>query len=138
MKRVALFLVLALTAASCCKKNETEPEGPTDVRIFNATNQTFDNVLVKTTDSPDYSEVEYNYGTIGSSEYSDYHRFDIAHTEADITLTIGGIVYSTPATDFTYLTYIGQDRITFRITVSDEVNHVLDIQTVIEEPIDDL
>lgn len=33
---------------------------------------------------------------------------------------------------------VGPDRITYRLTVADPVNHILEIETVIEEPIDDL
>jgi len=48
------------------------------------------------------------------------------------------VTYSTPFTQFDYLTYIGQDRITYILTISDPVNRVLDIETIIDEPIDDL
>ena len=80
----------------------------------------------------------HNFGTVPAGAYSEYFRFDIAFTEADITLKIGNLTYSTPPTQFDYLTYIGQDRITYRLTITDPVNRILEIETIIEEPIDDL
>lgn len=123
---------------SACKKRDITPEGPTDVRIFNQTGQAIDEVTVTTTDDTDYTIRVHNFGTVAAGAYSDYFRFDIAFTEADITLNIGDVTYSTPATQFDYLAYIGQDRITYRLTIADAVNHVLEIETIIEEPIDDL
>lgn len=137
MKRLipVLTVIICLTA---CKKTKFDPEGPTDVRILNNTGQILEAVTVTTTDDSSYDERIFNYGTILPDSYSDYHRFDIAFIAADITLQIDGITYSTPATTFKYLTYIGQDRITYELTIDDAINHVLDINTIIEEPIDDL
>ena len=130
--------MMAAIMLSACKKRDFTPEGPTDVRIFNQTGQPVDNVTVTTTDDTDYTVRMHNFGTVATGAFSDYFRFDIAFTEADITLMIGGVTYSTPATQFDYLTYIGQDRITYRLTIADAVSHVLEIETIIEEPIDDL
>jgi len=137
MKRIIpiIALIICLTA---CKKTKFEPEGPTDVRILNNTGQILEAVTVTTTDDTSYDDRVFNYGTILPDAYSDYHRFDIAFSVADITLEIDGIVYSTPATTFKYLTYIGQDRITYEVTIIDAFNHILGINTTIEEPIDDL
>ena len=132
---ILLVTVLMLTA---CKKRSMTAEGPTDIRISNLTGQTIEDVTVTTTDDPAYAIRVHNFGTVTSGAVTDYFRFDIAYTEADITLKIGGVIWSTPATQFDYLTYIGPDRITYRLTVADPVNRVLDIETVIEEPIDDL
>jgi hypothetical protein len=97
-----------------------------------------DDVTVTTTDDPAYTIRIHNFGTVAAGAITEYFRFDIAYTEADITLKIGNLTYSTPATQFDYLTYIGQDRITYVITIADPVNRVLDIETIVEEPIDDL
>ena len=132
---ILLVTVLLLTA---CKKRSITDEGPTDVRISNLTGQTIEDVTVTTTDDPAYSVRVHNFGTLGAGAVTDYFRFDIAYTEADITLKIDGVTWSTPPSRFDYLTYIGPDRITYRLTVADPVNRVLDIETVIEEPIDDL
>ena len=129
------MLLVILTG---CKKRDITARGPTDVRIHNQTGQVIEEVTVTTTDDTDYSIRMHNYGTVASGAYTEYFRFDIAHTEADITVKIGDVTYSTPVTQFDYLAYIGPDRITYRLTISDPVNRVLDIETVIEEPIDDL
>jgi hypothetical protein len=135
MKKVLLFLCISATVVSC-RKTDMEPKGPTDVRIFNKTAERFENVVIITSDNPAYAETEHNFGTISSGAYSDYHRFDIAYREAaDISLTISGVEYSTPAVDFTYLTYIGQDKVTYEITITDPVNHVLNIRTILEGPL---
>lgn len=123
---------------TACKKRCITAEGPTDVRIHNQTGQVIDDVTVTTTDDPAYTIRVHNFGTVAPGAITDYFRFDIAYTEADITLKIGSLTYSTPHTQFNYLTYIGQDRITYILTISDPVNRVLDIETIIEEPIDDL
>ena len=123
---------------TACKKRCITAEGPTDVRIHNQTGQVIDDVTVTTTDDPAYTVRVHNYGTVAAGAMTDYFRFDIAYTEADITLKIGNLTYSTPTTQFDYLTYIGQDRITYVLTIADPVNRVLDIETIVEEPIDDL
>jgi len=136
-KVTAILLVTVLLLTACKKRSMTE-EGPTDVRISNLTGQTIENVTVTTTDDQAYSTRVHNFGTIASGAVTEYFRFDIAYTEANITVKIGDVTWSTPPSQFDYLTYIGPDRITYRLTVADPLNHMLDIETVIEEPIDDL
>lgn len=136
--KLTLILFVAIVMLTACKKRCFTEEGPTDVRVFNNTGQTMEEVTVTTTDNPDYTVRTHNFGSVAAGAYSEYFRFDIAFTEADITLKIGNLTYSTPPTQFDYLTYIGQDRITYRLTIADAVNRVLDIETIIEEPIDDL
>ncbi|MEZ4996968.1 MAG: hypothetical protein R2758_05720 [Bacteroidales bacterium] len=141
MKKILPLLLLALVAAlivTGCKKRCMSAEGPTDVRILNHTGQSLDDVTVTTTDDVSYDDRVYNYGTVADGAYTDYHRFDIAFPKADITLKIGGVTWSTPSVNFSYLTYIGQDRITYTLTIADQVNHVLGLEVTIEEPIDDL
>ncbi|NLD64039.1 MAG: hypothetical protein GX646_09080 [Bacteroidales bacterium] len=133
-----LLTVVVTMTITGCKKRSFTAEGPTDVRIHNQTGQVTEEVTVTTTDDPAYGKRVHNYGIVASGDYTDYYRFDIAFTEADITLKIGGVIYSTPVTQFDYLTFIGPDRITYRLTIADPVNRILDIETVIEEPIDDL
>jgi len=133
---VALLVLLVIMTG--CKKRDITAKGPTDVRIQNQTGQVMDEVTVTVTDDPAYVKRVHNYGTVAPGAYTEYFRFDIAHTEADITAKIGNLTYSTPPMQFDYLTYIGPDRITYRLTIADAVNRVLEIETVIEEPIDDL
>ncbi len=136
-KVTAILLVTVILLTACKKRSMTE-EGPTDVRISNQTGQTIENVTVTTTDDQAYSTRVHNFGTVASGAVTEYFRFDIAYTEANITVKIGDVTWSTPPSQFDYLTYIGPDRITYRLTVADPLNHMLDIETVIEEPIDDL
>ncbi|HNX84739.1 MAG: hypothetical protein KBB24_09460 [Bacteroidales bacterium] len=136
--KLPVVLLAAVLLLTSCKKRNITDEGPTDVRIHNQTGQIINDVNVTVTDDPAYAVRTHNFGTVAAGAYSDYFRFDIAHTEADITVKIGNVTYSTPSSQFDYLTYIGPDRITYRITITDPVNRVLDIETVIEEPIDNL
>lgn len=136
--KVSAILLVTILMLTACKKRSMTAEGPTDVRISNLTGQTIEEVTVTTTDDPSYTIRVHNFGPVAPGAVTDYFRFSIAYTEADITLKIGGVTWSTPATQFDYLTYIGPDRITYRLTIADPVNHILDIETVIEEPIDDL
>ena len=136
--KLPVVLLSALLLLTSCKKRNFTDKGPTDVRIHNQTGQVVNDVTVTVTDDPAYSIRSHNYGTLAAGACSEYFRFDIAHTEADITVKIDDVIYSTPATQFKYLTYIGPDRITYRITIADAVNRILEIETIIEEPIDDL
>ncbi len=136
--KVTAILIVTVLLLTACKKRSMTEEGPTDVRISNQTGQTIENVTVTTTDDQAYSTRVHNFGTIASGAVTEYFRFDIAYTEANITVKIGDVTWSTPPSQFDYLTYIGPDRITYRLTVADPLNHMLDIETVIEEPIDDL
>jgi len=136
--KVTAILIVTVILLTACKKRSMTEEGPTDVRISNQTGQTIENVTVTTTDDQAYSTRVHNFGTVASGAVTEYFRFDIAYTEANITVKIGDMTWSTPPSQFDYLTYIGPDRITYRLTVADPLNHMLDIETVIEEPIDDL
>ena len=136
--KVTAILIVTVILLTACKKRSMTEEGPTDVRISNQTGQTIENVTVTTTDDQAYSTRIHNFGTVASGAVTEYFRFDIAYTEANITVKIGDVTWSTPPSQFDYLTYIGPDRITYRLTVADPLNHMLDIETVIEEPIDDL
>ena len=51
-KLVTVFLILLSLLA--CKKKEFSPEGPTDVRIRNISDLTFEEVIVKTSENPKY------------------------------------------------------------------------------------
>ncbi len=125
MKRFILVLavILSLTA---CKKTEIEPEGPTDVRIYNDTEQVFSNVVVNTSGS------EFNFGTIKPKEYSSYHRYDKAYPKADISVEIGSTAYSTPTQDYTYMQYMGQMKISYKVSISNEAGRTLKIEVVPE------
>lgn len=136
--KLHVVLLVLLVIMTGCKKRDITAKGPTDVRIHNQTGQVLDEVTVTVTDDPAYVKRVHNYGNVIPGGYTEYFRFDIAHTEADITVRIGNQTYSTPATQFDYLAYIGPDRITYRLTIADAVNRILEIETVIEEPIDDL
>lgn len=125
MKRflVVFFISLALVS---CRKNRTEPEGPTDVRVYNNTDQVFENVVVNT------SGGEFNYGTVQSHTYTSYHRFEKAYPKADISLTINGTSYSTPKQDYTYMQYMGQMKITYKIYIKNQGLRELDTDVVAE------
>jgi hypothetical protein len=141
MKNILSILVIAsilVITATACKKRGMSEEGPTDVRILNETGQTIEDVTVTVTDDTSYDDRIYNFGTVADGAYTDYHRFDIAFPKADITVKIGGVTWSTPPANFSYLTYIGQDRITYTLTIADQPNRVLGLDVTIEEPIDDL
>ena len=125
MKRVIVIL-LAFLSLTACKKTKIEPEGPTDVRVYNNTDQVFENVLVNT------SGGEYNFGTVNPQSYSSYHRYDKAYPKADISLNIRSYTYSTPKQDYTYMQYMGQMKITYKIFISNDSRRELDTDVVPE------
>jgi hypothetical protein len=136
MKKLIIISLLFISVIAC-KKKEFSPEGPTDVRIRNLTRETFQEVIVRTSEKPEDTDT---LGNIAEASVSDYFRFTKAYPKAEISIkiNIGGslIKFSTGSVDFTYMQYIGQDRITYEVYVSNPTNHVLTIDNVvIEEPL---
>lgn len=136
MKRL-LIISLTILALISCKKKEFTPEGPTDVRIRNITNMTFTDVILRTSDEEEDIDT---LGTINGNSESDYFRFTKAFPKAEISakVDIGGTIstYSTGAVDFTYLQYLGPDKITYEVWIKDPDKKLLEIFNVIhEEPL---
>ena len=131
MKKTLLLIFIVLAVHSC-KKTSIEPEGPTDVRVFNNTDQTFDNLTVNT------SHGVFNFGSVAQHQYSNYHRYEKAYPKADISLTITGVQYSTPQQDYTYMQYMGQMKITYRIFIKNQALKELDTDVVAEGAIEGL
>ena len=135
MKKIIIisFILLAVLA---CKKKHFSPEGPTDVRIRNISDQVFSEVVVSTSENAGDTIA---LGNIPSGSVSEYSRFKKAYPKAEISakINIGGtlVKFSTGVVDYTYMQYIGQDRITYEV-ILDTDNHVLTISNVImEEPL---
>jgi hypothetical protein len=133
MKKIIFvsFMILSLVA---CKKKHFSPEGPTDVRVRNLSELTFTNVIVSTSEKQGDTLV---LGDITSGSESGYFRFKKAYPKAQISakINIGGslIEFSTGPVDYTYMQYIGRDKITFEVYISNPTNHILTISNVIEE-----
>ncbi|HEX2969768.1 MAG TPA: hypothetical protein VHO46_11765 [Bacteroidales bacterium] len=133
MKRLLLLSALILLIASC-KKTEFSPEGPTDIRIRNLSDQPFTDVIIKT------SEYEEDVDTIASlpaGGTSEYLRFKKAYPKATISakVNINGsvITVSTGTEDFTYLNYLSTQRVTFEVYIPDLTAGKLEISKVIPE-----
>lgn len=124
---IILFFLFAVTS---CKKTDFEPEGPTDVRVRNLSDQTFSEVTVKIKDE------SFSMGDITKGAVSEYTRFQTAFPKAEISAKISGISYSTGTVDYTYLQYLGLVRITYEVWISDMQNKKLEIHNVVyEEPL---
>jgi hypothetical protein len=130
MKKYLVFFVL-FTALAACKETEFEPEGPTDVRIKNLSDVIFTDVKVK------IKEEEQSLGTINPGSYSEYFRFEIAYPLIEISATINGLLFTTgPVDPKLPQVYIGQDRITYMVYISNMNTRELKINDVIrEEPL---
>ena len=130
------FIVISLLLLSvlACKKKELSPEGPTDVRIRNITEETFEEVIVSTSEKS--ADID-TLGNIAKSSVSDYFRFTKAYPKAQISAKIhisGSLVkFSTGPVNYTYMQYIGQDRITYEVYISNMDNRELTISNVILE-----
>ena len=136
MKRIIIISLLLLSVLAC-KKKEFSAEGPTDVRVRNISDLTFEQVIVSTSEYPEDTDT---LGTIASGLVSDYFRYKKAYPKAEISakVNIEGVLltFSTGTVDYTYLTYIGQDKITFEVYVSNLSKRELTISNVIlEEPL---
>ena len=121
---ILLFILIALTS---CKKTEFEPEGPTDVRVKNLSDQAMTEVTVKIKDE------SFVYGNLTTGGTTDYLRYQTAFPKAEISAKINDVVFSTGSVDYTYLTYIGQMRITYEIWISDFTGKKLEIHDVVLE-----
>jgi hypothetical protein len=135
MKKILFLLIIALSL-SACKKKPFSPEGPTDIRIRNISDQTFNNVIVNTTN---VDTSAFNFGTIGPNSYSGYHRFPKAYNKAEITVTIHNSVtntddtFTTGTVDNTYQAYLSTVKATYIVWINDYAHKKIEIQNVILE-----
>ena len=135
MKKV-LFLFVIVLCISSCKKKGFSPEGPTDIRIKNLSDQTFTNVIVNTTN---IEGQELNFGSIPPGDYSEYFRFDKAYNKAEITVTINSSdpsingVYTTGTVDNTYQAYLTPVKATYVVWINSTSEKKIEIFKVILE-----
>ncbi|MBK7132549.1 MAG: hypothetical protein IPH69_06915 [Bacteroidales bacterium] len=131
MKKLILILVIA-TSILACKKTKFDPEGPTDVRIKNISDQTFSMVIVNTSGGID------TLGNVLPGALSEYGRFEKAFIKAEVSAKINGQIFSTGAVDYRGLTYMGQVKMTYEVWISDFNNKKLDLKVVypLDAPLD--
>jgi hypothetical protein len=136
MKKL-LYLLLIVVGIASCDQTEWAPEGPTDVRIRNLQGDiTFNDVIIKTAGGRDTTGNIKEMGNIAPGALSDYQRVEVAYPKAEIIAIINGETFSTGEFLSTYLTYIGQQRITYDVYISNMENKVLKINNVtIDEPL---
>jgi hypothetical protein len=131
MKKIILVSIFVFTILAC-KKTEFAPEGPTDVRIKNLSDVTFNEVIVSTSENAGDTIA---YGNIPSGSKSEYIRFTKAYPKAEVSAKIsvnGSLVkFSTGPVDYTYMQYLGQDMITYEVYISNMDNHELTISKVV-------
>lgn len=131
MRKILLISLILITAASC-KKTEWAPEGPTDIRVRNLQGDlAFNEVIVKTAGGRDTTGNIKEFGTIAAGAVSDYHRVTFAYPKAEITAMINGELFSTGEFFSTYMQYIGQQRITYEVFISNMDNKILKINNVV-------
>lgn len=133
MKKLTVAL-LCLLALISCKKTEFSPKGPSEVRIENQTIRAFYDVIYRTSEEDmDVDTIAY----IGPQQITNYVRFSKAFPKLDVKLKMykNGVLttYSTGTVDFTYMQYMGQDRLTYKISVDSEDKLVMSV--VVEEPL---
>ena len=133
MKKI-IVISLILLSVLACKKKELSPEGPTDVRIRNKSDLTFQNVIVSTSEKTGDT---ITIGTVANGSTSDYFRFTKAYPKAEISAIINvdgsPVKFSTGPVSYSYMQYIGRDRITYEVYISNITNRELTISDVIEE-----
>ena len=128
--RKIIFLSIVLLSIVACKKTTFDPEGPTDIRIDNITDSDFTGLTIT------MSDTTIIYGNVPAHTISEYHRFPKAFPKAEITCGIDGEEYTTgPAPDI-YMQYLGLNKITYEVYVSNSTNKELTIYDVIyDEPL---
>ena len=136
MKKTILIL-LFVSSVLACKKTVYSPEGPTDVRIRNVSNLNFEEVIVSTSEYPEDIDTISN---IAASSESDYHRFKKAYPKAEISANInikGSLVgLSTGVVDYTYMQYIGRDRITYEVYTDTTNKKIIISNVILDEPLE--
>lgn len=120
MKKILVFSLILISVFSC-KKTKFDPEGPTDVRIENMSDQPWTEVIVNTSGGID------TFNVIAAGSTSDYSRFEKAFVKAEITAMIGGVKYSTVPFSYMGLTYQGQVKLTYRVYIKSVPNRTLEI-----------
>lgn len=129
MKKSLVILIILFTVLAC-KKVKFSPEGPTDVRVRNLSDLTYHEVIVNTSGGID------TLGDIGPGNVSGYYRFNKAYPKAEISATINSEKFYTGPVNYTYMQYLGQDKITYEVYISSMSNKQLTISNVIhDEPI---
>jgi hypothetical protein len=133
MKKLIVTSLFILSVLAC-KKKELSPEGPTDIRIRNKSDLTFQNVIVSTSEKTGDTVT---IGTIPNGSTSDYFRITKAYPKAEISamINVNGsqVKFSTGSVSYTYMQYIGRDRITYEVYISNMTNKELSISDVIED-----
>jgi hypothetical protein len=130
MKKITLLLtIIALSIGSCSKG--PSPEGPSDIRIKNLSDQTFESITIDTSGGTN------EYEAVAAGGYSVYLRFDKAYSKAEITVVIGGETYSTGVQDYNYQVVLGQGKFTYEVFIENADLKKLAIFKVIPEaPLD--
>ena len=123
MKKLIIISIIILSVIAC-KKTEYAPEGPTDIRIKNTSQYAFTEVKVNIEDSIKVM------GNIAVGGLSGYVRFHKAFVKAEVSAKVTGVLFSTGAVDYTGLTYIGQEKITYEVWISDYTNKKLELKVV--------
>jgi hypothetical protein len=126
MKKLIIFAAILLFAVSC-KKQDRTPFGPTDIRIRNLTTVNMAELTVNTYDST------YNYGLLKADSVTDYHRFNRAYVKANISAIINGLKYKTDTAIYTWVQYLGPDKVTYEIYIVSDAQKKLAIFNVIHE-----
>jgi hypothetical protein len=133
MKKFIIISLLLLSVLAC-KKKVFSPEGPTDVRIRNRTDLTFQEVIVSTSEKVGDTVT---VGNIPAGSTSDYFRVTKAYPKAEVSAMInvsGSLVkFSTGPVSYTYLQYIGRDRITYEIYISNYTKRELTSNVIEDE-----
>lgn len=128
MKKL-LFISILILSVVACKKTKFSPEGPTDVRIRNLSDLTFEEVIVSTSENA--KDID-TLGNISNGAVSEYFRFTKVYPKAEISakINIGGSMeeFSTGPVNYTYMTYIGQAKITYEVLISDSINKKLELR----------
>lgn len=131
MKKLILVTIIALSVLAC-KKTEFAPEGPTDVRIKNISDITFNEVIVSTSENKGDT---LSFGNILSGATTNYIRFSKAYPKAELSakITVNGalVKFSTGPVDYTFMNYIGQDMITYEVYISNMNTHELTISKIV-------
>ncbi len=117
MKHLFLLLVLTSTVL-CCGTEELTPPQEVFIRIENASDFAFNNILVKTSE-------DHDYGNLNAGELSEYQEHERAFSYAYVELEADGETYVIQPIDFIGETELAGGNYTYILSLDESSERLL-------------
>lgn len=116
---VSISICCLLVLTNCTKANKTIINGGVQIRLENASNFTYKDILVQTNQ-------DHTFANLSSGDISEYQQFEMAYKYAYIEITIDGFQYKIQPIDFIGETLLEEGFYTYKIDANSNVYEVYD------------